>query len=554
MKDKKTLLWLYNGSKKQLPFIAAIVIMRTVMTVLSVVFALLSKGVIDAATNGSMKELMFRSAVLVSIILVQLIIKFFGNLTEEKVHARLEIGFKTRLYSSVLRKDFEKITAYHSGDLLTRLSSDVSVVSSGIISLVPSVCSMLAGIGSAFFALVALDRTFAVIFLLGGIVLLIVISFFRRLLKNMHKRVQETDAEVRSFFQESIMSLLMIKVFSIEKEMDKRANTLQGEYFKARMKKRNTTVAAYTGLSFVFSFASLFALVRCAYRLFTNTITFGTLTAVLQLVNQIQSPIAGLSSVLPQYFNILASAERIIEIEELPGEREEDKKLCASDYEHLESIEFENIDFSYGRENIFAEASASIKKGDFVVISGISGIGKSTLLKLLLGVIYPEKGGIYLKLNSGERVLSGKHTRDLFSYVPQGNLLLSGTIRESISMVCPKASDEEIMEAARISCAAEFIEKLPEGLDTVIREKGAGLSEGQIQRLAVTRAILSDAPVILLDEATSALDEATEEKLLKNIRELKNKTCVLISHKNAAYSICNKEIRLENKKIIVRDI
>lgn len=554
MKDKETLIWLYKGSKRQIPFIALIVVLRTLMTVLSVVFALSSKGVIDAAISMDKNELLFRALMLVSIIVAQLIIKFIGNLIEERVYAKLEIGFKTKLYSNILRKDYEKITAHHSGDLLTRLSSDVVVVANGIISLVPSVVAMVAGVLTAFFALVALDKTFAIVFLLGGVILLIVISLFRKLLKNMHKRVQETDSEVRSFFQESIMSLLMIKVFSIEDQMDKYSEELQKEHYRARMRKRNVTIAAYTGLSFVFSFASLFALIRCAYRLYTKTITFGTLTAVLQLVNQIQSPIAGLSTVLPQYFNILASAERIIEIENLPKEREGKRILKACDYENLESIDFENINFSYGREKIFEGAQASIKKGDFVVISGISGIGKSTLLKLLLGVIYPSEGGIYLKLNSGETVLSGKHTRELFSYVPQGNLLLSGTIRDSISMVCPGVTDDEIMDAARIAEAAEFINTLPEKLDTVIREKGAGLSEGQVQRLAVTRAILSDAPIILLDEATSALDEETEERLLRNIKELKNKTCVLISHKNAAYSICNKEIRLEDKKIIMRDI
>ena len=554
MKDKKTLLWLYKSSKKQIPFVILIVVLRTAMTMLGVFFALLSKGVIDAAVARDSRELFFRSAVIVSVILCQIVIKFFGNMIEERSHTKLETDLKAKLYSNILRKDFEKITAYHSGDLLTRLSSDAVIIANGIISLVPAVFAMLAGIITAFSALVSLDRAFAVVFLLGGIILLIIIGLFRKLLKNMHKRVQEADSKVRSFFQESIMSLLMIKVFSIENVMDKKSDELQNEYFKARMKRRNITVSANTGLSFAFSFASLFALLRSAFRLFEGNITFGTLTAVIQLVSQIQSPIAGLSSVLPQYFNILASAERIIEIEELPNEREADKSLTAADYENLESIEFENINFSYGRENIFSGACAEIKKGDFVVITGISGIGKSTLLKLLLGVIYPEKGGIYIKLKTGEKILSGKDTRSLFSYVPQGNLLLSGTIRESISMVKPEAKDEEIIKAAKIAQAADFIEKLPKGLDTFIREKGAGLSEGQIQRLAIARAILSDAPIILLDEATSALDEATEEKLLKNLRELKDKTCVLISHKNAAYSICNKEIKIEENKILIREI
>ena len=189
-----------------------------------------------------------------------------------------------------------------------------------------------------------------------------------------------------------------------------------------------------------------------------------------------------------------------------------------------------------------------------MIISGISGIGKSTLMKLLLGVIHPEEGKIYLEMQNGEKVFAGKHIRQLFSYVPQGNLLMSGTIKDTVSMIGENISEEEIEKAAEVACAADFIKQLPNGLETVIGEKGAGLSEGQVQRLAVMRAVLSKAPIILLDEATSALDEETEEKLLANIKNLKNKTCILISLKKAAYSICEKELKIEDKKIYLNKI
>jgi ATP-binding cassette subfamily B protein len=283
--------------------------------------------------------------------------------------------------------------------------------------------------------------------------------------------------------------------------------------------------------------------------LYLGVISFGTLTSVVQLVNQIQAPFAGISGIMPQYYSVLASAERIIEIEALPEEPLEypllDRRRA---YDGLERMTFENICFSYGREVVLKDASLEIKKGDFVVIGGISGIGKSTLIKLLLGVIKPQKGRILLRIN-GEDVPAGKHSRPLFSYVPQGNLLLSGTIREAVSVANENLSDEKIMAAARISCADTFIERLPDGLDTYIGEKGFGLSEGQIQRLAITRAILSDAPIILLDEATSALDETTEARLLNNIKELKDKTCVIISHKRAAFEICNKHVFIEEQRI-----
>lgn len=554
MKDKKTLLWIFKGSKSQLPYVFVIAMLRTLLTVLGVYFALSSKGVIDAASRKDRSEIIFASLLLVGIILVQLIIKLIGNALEERIRGRMEISFKSKLFKSILKKDYSKITAYHSGDLLTRIGSDINVVTEGVVSLLPGVMATIVGLVCAFFGLVSLDSTFAYIFLVGGLLLLLAISLFRTLMKNLHKAVQESYSKVRSFFQEAILSLLMIKVFSIEDYMGEKGDELQETVYKNKMKRRNISVLANTGMGFVFSFASLFALIRCSVRLFFGTITFGTLTAVLQLVNQIQYPIASLSSVFPRYFSILASAERIIEIEDLPDEKGEGKSLEKEHYEKLSQIVFDNISFSYGRDEVLYKTTCSIDKGDFIIISGISGIGKSTLMKLLLGVIYPQDGEIYLLMENGEKIFVGKHIRILFSYVPQGNLLLSGTIRESVSIVKPDATDEEIINASKVACAYDFIKELPEGLDTVIGEKGAGLSEGQVQRLAITRAILSSAPIILLDEATSALDEETEEKLLYNIKQLKNKTCVLISHKKAAYSVCNKEFKVENKKIVVNNI
>ncbi len=554
MKDKKTLLWIFKGSKSQLPYIFFVAVLRTVLTVLGVYFALSSKGVIDAASRKDRSGLIFASLILVGIIVVQLIIKFIGNALEERVKARMEISFKSKLFKAILKKDYSMITAYHSGDLLTRITSDINVVTDGVVSLLPGVLATIAGLICAFLGLVSLDRTFAYIFLGGGLFLLLIISLLRPLMKNLHKSVQESYSKVRSFFQETILSLLMVKVFSIEDYMGDIGDRLQETVFKNKMKRRNISVIAHTGMSFVFSIASLIALIRCSVRLFFGAITFGTLTAVLQLVNQIQYPIASLSSVLPNYFSILASAERIIEIEDLPEEKGEVQSLEKEDYEKLSRIVFDNISFSYGRDEVLDKTTCSINKGDFIIISGISGIGKSTLMKLLLGVIYPQEGEIYLLMENEEKIFVGKHIRSLFSYVPQGNLLLSGTIRESVSVVRPDAKDEEIIEASKVACAYDFIKELPEGLDTVIGEKGAGLSEGQVQRLAITRAVLSSAPIILLDEATSALDEETEEKLLYNIKQLKDKTCVLISHKKAAYSVCNKEFRVENKKIVENNI
>ncbi len=552
MKDKKTLKWLYANSKTQLWQTVLLAVMRCSLTVLGVTFALTSRHVIDAAVAHDLSNLIKGAIVLLVIIASQIAIRLVGQSLETVITAKLNMKIRGNLFASILKCDYSAQAKYHSGDLLTRMNSDVGIVARGIISLVPSVLALVVGLAYALWALTDLDPNFAVILLVGGVILLILISAFRGIMKKLHKGVQETEGRVRSFFQESLGSLLMVKVFGIENNISQKGSELQDENYKAQMKLRNLSIFATSGLSFIFSISSLYALVYSAYRLYMGIISFGTLTAIIQLVNQVQSPFAGLSGTMSQYYAILASAERIIEIENLPKEDTCQNKLNpAIDYKNMTEINFDDISFGYGRDIVFDGASLTVNKGDFAVIGGISGIGKSTLIKLLLGVMQPEKGKITLKIN-GDDVICGSHTRPLFSYVPQGNLLLSGTIREAVSMVAPNATDKEIMKAAEASCCAEFIEKLPDGLDTYIGEKGFGLSEGQIQRLAVCRAILSDAPIILLDEATSALDEETEARLLKNIRSMEGKTCIIISHKQAAFEVCNKHIYIEDKKIITR--
>jgi len=554
MKDKATVKWLYKNARSQIWIVVLLAVLRCSLTVLGVTFALTSQDVIDAAVAKNFDGFVYYAVQLLIIIVSQIGIRLIGQAIEAHVGARMSLNLRNKVFTSILKKDYAAATSYHSGDLLTRLNNDISIISKGVLALIPSVLAIVVGLVYALISLTRLDRNFAFIFLFGGILILFVITAFRKVLKRTHKRVQETEGKVRSFLQESIGSLLMVKVFGIENKISQKAHDLQEDNYKAQMTRRNLNIISTSGLSMVFSLGSLYALVWSSYRLYYGTITFGALTAILQLVNQVQTPFASLSGVVPQYYSIIASSERIIEVDSLPDEPQEHELLDAeTEYKRLQRMVFDNISFGYGRDIVLKDASLTVEKGDFAVIAGISGIGKSTLIKLLLGVFSPEKGEIYLDMGD-EKLKVGKFSRPLFSYVPQGNLLLSGTIRDAVSMVRPDATDDEIMKAAEIACADGFIGQLPEGLDTKIGEKGAGLSEGQVQRLAVIRAILSDAPIILLDEATSALDEQTELKLLQNIRKLNNKTCIIISHKRAAFDICNKHIYIENKKINVKTV
>lgn len=553
--DLTALKWLIKIGKKQLWRIVVIMAANIVWASLSVVFANFSKNVIDGAVEYRDIHYVIRYAVaLFCIIMLQLLLSLFSNSMSERCRGRLDIDYRKYILNEIMKKDYSKITSYHTGELQNRLFNDITVVTDGITTIVPNSTFYIVKLLCAFIYLVVISRIFALVFLAGGIFVLICMSIFRKPLKKLHKQVQETEGATRSFFQESIINLLVVKSFSAEKRISEEADVLQEKNYKARMKRRFMNIASNAGISTVFNIGYVFALAYGALGLLGIggiSMTYGTVTAMLQLVNQVQGPFASLSSIFPKIYTVVASAERLMEIANLPDERETNEKDIdvKATYDQLRSISFKDITFKYDRDLILDDTSLTVQKGDFIAITGISGIGKSTLLKLLLGVLNVQSGSISLELSGGSLPVD-KHTRRLFSYVPQGNMLLSGTIRDNLTFIHPDVTEEEIQNAIHISCADKFIQELPQGIDTVIGEKGLGLSEGQIQRLAIARSMLSESPVLLLDEATSALDEETEKAFLTNLKKMKNVTCIIVSHKKAALQICNKHVRIENAKII----
>lgn len=555
--DKETTLWILKNARPQLWNILLLCVIFGVMAYCGVLVADFARGIVDsAAYDKDMGKVTFYAVLLVALTLFQLFIKVLSNVTVFNVNTKLEISIKSKLFETMLKKSYAKVTSYHTGELLNRLTSDVTVITGAITSIVPSVTYFIVKLISVFIILFMIDWKFTLVFLVGGFLVVVFMMFFKGTLKNMHKQAQETDGKVRSFMQESLASLLMIKVFNGYKRITDESDKLQADNFNIRRKRNYISIASSTGFALVFSLAYIYGLIWGSYSILNGAITYGVMTQVLSLVSQIQTPVQGLTSILPQYYQALASAERIMEIEKIQDEHIEDdnKSIDVEElYSKLSSIEFDNITFAYDTETVLENTSLTVSKGDFAVITGISGIGKSTLIKLLLDVFPVNHGEIYCSLKDGKKVYVDRNIRQMFAYVPQGNILLSGTIRDNIAFVRPDATEEEISQAIEISCA-DFIYKLPDGLETKIGEKGLGLSEGQIQRIAIARAIICKCPIILLDEATSALDGATEIRLLENIKNLQNKTCILISHKQAANEVCNKEVRIENKKIIVKEI
>lgn len=550
--DKAVIKWILKICKSQIPTLAFLIAVNIIHGVTSVFFANFSKNVIDGATVMKDTGYIIKFALaLLGVVILQMSLSIIRSCVSERCKGRLDIVLKHHLLDVIMKKDYSTVTSYHTGELQNRMFNDVNIVTDGFTKILPQGIFFVTKLVSSLIYLIVLDKIFALVFLIGGCIVFAVTQLFRKQLKALHKKVQETEGKTRSFIQETVSNLLVVKAFSVEDKIQEQTDKLQEDNFIAKIKRRNFSIYANTGLNTVFSVGTVFAVAFGAWRILTGGMTYGDVTAMIQLVNQVQSPFASLSGIMPQYFSMIASAERLMEIDSIKEENQINE--CPIDvdktYKELREISFENISFKYDRDIIFDNTSLTVKKGDFVAITGISGIGKSTLLKLLLGVFTAQSGCITLKTADNE-IAVDKNTRRLFSYVPQGNMVVSGTIRENLTFINNDVTEDEIAQAVEVSCAKQFIDELPRGLETVIGEKGLGLSEGQIQRLAIARSLLSKAPVLLLDEATSALDEKTEKQFLTNLRQLENMTCIIVSHKKAAIEICNKNIQIKNGKII----
>lgn len=552
--DLTTLKWMWHTFNKERWQIFVLIFTNTLNAVLTIIYADFSKNIVNAATKEhSFDRIVYFAVLFLLIIMFQLFLTLVSRSFTERCKARIEVTLRKHILDVVLIKDYQGVTKYHTGEIQNRMTSDVTTISDGFTTILPNLVNFVVRLVCAFVYLVVLDKVFTLVFLVGGILVFAFSFLFRKILKRLHKNVQESEGRVRSFIQEILTSLLVVKSFNVEEKVSGEADELMESNYKTKMKRRLFGIFANAGINTTFNLGYVFALAYGSYRLL-HGLDYGNLVAMLQLVNQIQQPFASLSGMLPKYFALLASAERIIELDNIKDETQQNENDVNVEltYDSLNCIDFNNITFAYDRDLILDDTSLIVNKGDFVAIMGISGIGKSTLLKLLLGVFTVNSGSITLDVNS-EKIPVDCHTRKMFSYVPQGNFLMSGSIKDNLTFINSNVTDEEIKNAVRISCADQFVYDLPDGLDTVIGEHGLGLSEGQLQRLAIARSILSKSPIMLLDEATSALDEATELRFLKNLKEMQDKTCIIVSHKTAALEICNKHIQIIDGKIVVEE-
>ncbi len=553
MKRSSSIKWLARVAGKQKINIILLTLMQTLLGISSVIFAMLLQNIIDSAAAQNQARLFFFLITLVALLVTQIILRAFIRWREEESRSSIENALKDRLFSEILKKDYASVTAVHSGEWMNHLTSDTVVCANGAVEILPNVVGMLAKLFGALIMILALEPRFAIILVPGGVAMICLTYAFRKILKSLHKKVQEKDGKLRTFLQEHLESLLIVRSFSAEYQVERQACAKMLAHQSARMKKNRFSNLCNIGFSTAINGMYLLGLAYSSFGILNGTVSYGTLTAILHLISQIQSPFANITGYLPKFYAMIASAERLRNIEDFENDHTdvimENDKIQQFYNEDFVGIAFEKICFSYKKTDeiaVLKNLMLQIQKGDFIALTGHSGCGKSTLFKLLLCLYQPESGQILLSSKNAESEILSSRYRKLFAYVPQGNGLMSGTIREIVSFgdSANMQNEAAIQSALRTACADEFVQELENGIDTLLGENGAGLSEGQMQRIAVARAIFSDHPILLLDEATSALDEQTEKNLLENLKRLTNKTVIIVTHRPAALKICNKIITM----------
>ena len=539
--------WIFSYSARYKGAIAFYVILGIFSTSMGLVSSVASKYMIDIITGYETNKLWVMILIMLGSTIFSLVFSSIISRISTKLSIDINNDIQADIFDKIVDADWLSLNKYSNGDILNRFNGDISTVSSNAISWLPTIIIAVYNFIATFFVIMHYDWVMAVIALGSAPVMLLMSRFMIKKQRDYSKKVREMSSQLMTFEVEAFYNFDTIKSFGVAPHYSKKMRWWQGKFRDISLKYNLFSIKTNIFLSILGTAVQFIAFGYCLFRLWTNDITYGTMTLFLQQRSNLSSAFNSVVSIIPAFLNSSVSAHRIRELVELPREVHipesgEMDKYADQGFE----VQMKDVNFSYVEgTRVITESAFQAKPGEIVALVGPSGEGKTTMIRLILGLVRPDQGEVKLRALGAREIEMNAETRHLFAYVPQGNTILSGTIAENMRMVKEDATDEEIIEALKVSCAWEFVEKLPLQINNSVGERGRGLSEGQAQRIAIARAVLRDAPILLLDEATSALDVTTERTVLRNIvKQHPNKTCIVTTHRPSVLNLCQRVYRV----------
>ena len=548
--------WIFTYSKRYKGAIAFYVFLGIFSTTLGLVGAVASKYVIDIITGYQTSRLWLLITVAVSSTIFGLVINSLLSRILLKLGIRIGNDVQRDIFDKIIDADWSALNRYESGDILNRFSNDVGTVGSNAVSWLPSIVVSLYRFVATFLVILHYDWIMAVFAFATAPALLFASRFILRRQREHGKKVRQMASEVMSFEVETFYNMDTIKSFGVAGQYSGKLRDWQEKFKKVNLDYNLFTIQTNVFMTVMGSLVSMGAFGYCLYQLWTHAITYGTMTLFLQQSSKLSGAFQNVVGIVPNFLNASISAHRIRELVELPKEiHVEASRSLQHRAEAGLTVELKDVDFAYVEDRaVIRDSRLVASPGEIIALIGASGEGKTTLIRLVLALIHPDRGEAVIRAADGTEFPLNAETRRLFSYVPQGNTILSGTIAENLRMGKEDATEQEMIRALELACAWEFVEQLPNGLHTKLGRMGKGLSEGQAQRVAIARAVLRDAPILLLDEATSALDVSTERRVLKNIMQSRpNRTCIVTTHRPTVLTLCKRVYRVMDKAVTELD-
>lgn len=538
----KYLRWLYLHSEGVRGRLVLNVLLGILNVALNLAFIFVCKRIVDIATGVVPGDIITFTIVVLVLIACRLAVSALNVRIEALASSKLNFIIRQDLYSNLLNSEWAGKELRHSGDTLNRLETDVNSVVSVIGSDAPQFITTLVQLVAATIFLCTMQWKLALLLVVMTPLFLGFSKLFFRKLREMTRGIRDTESKVQSHLQESLQHRVVIKSMESESRMEDRLEELQNNEYGQVIRRTRLNVFARTIVGAAFSFGYIAAFLWGAFGIWKGTLTFGIMTAFLQLVGQIQRPVVNMTHQIPSFVNATASIDRLMELEDAPrGETGTGHYL-----EGPAGIKVDNLSFHYpdSTEDVIKDLSFDFPPGSRTAIVGETGVGKSTLVRIMLSLLKPDKGGVYI-YNGEQNIQVSARTRCNMVYVPQGNSLFSGTIRDNLYIGDPEATEERMWKALD-TAAAEFVRDLPDGLETKCGEGGAGLSEGQAQRIAIARGLLRPGSILLLDEFSASLDPETEARLMNNLaKEAAGKTMIFIAHREKVMASCERTLRLK---------